>query len=262
MIRLTQGIYLVFNPVSGRLEMPAPVSGVLDQLPLRLWIALEGPVDADSGLLINVRDIKALFRQTLIEKKPHVKNALDIFSWARKIIEQNLAKYQLVKLQLEIIEKMTLSYHSENQDMIEITTKYTLAASHRLWNPHWSETQNRDAFGNCSNPHGHGHNYQVEITLRGKPDPTTGHVTDPAQMDETIRRELIEPFDHKNLNVDIPEFADQVPTVENMVKIFWDKLDGKFHPAELARIAVWETEKTYAEYFGPHAGPLRYSDSV
>jgi len=262
MVHLTHGIYLVFNPVSGQLEMLAPASGLLEQLPLRLWITLQGQTDPDSGLLINVRDIKAVFRQALIEKKTKIKNALEIFSWARQVIEQNLSEFQLVKLQLEIMDKMTVSWNKGSHKMIELTAKYTLAASHRLWNPAWSEKQNLDAYDKCSNPRGHGHNYRVEVTLRGKPDPATGHIMDPTQMDEIIRREVIEPFDHKNLNEDTPEFAELIPTVENIARVFWDRLDSKFHPAELIRVAVWETEKTCAEYFGPHVGPLRYSDSV
>ncbi len=262
MIRLTHGIYLVFNPLSGRLEMLAPVSGLLEQLPLRLWITLQGQTDPDSGLLINVRNIKAVFRNALIEQKTQVKNALEIFSWARQLIEKKLDDFQLVKLQLEIVDKMTESWNKENPEMIEITTQYTLAASHRLWNPAWNEQKNLDAYDKCSNSRGHGHNYRVEVTLRGKPDPATGHIMDPTQRDEIIHRELIEPFDHKNLNEDTPEFAALIPTVENIARVFWDRLDGKFHPAELARVAVWETDKTCAEYFGPHVGPLRYSDSV
>jgi len=262
MIRLTHGIYLVLNPLTGQLDMSAPVSGLWEQVPLRLWVTLEGPVNPDSGLLINVRDVKAVFQQALIEKKTKVKNTLDIFSWARQLVEKKLSDFRLVKLQLEIINKMTISVKYGNPEMIEVTTQYTLAASHRLWNPAWSEKQNLDAYDKCSNPRGHGHNYRVEVTLRGKPDPATGQIMDPILRDEMIRRELIEPFDHKNLNEDTPEFAALVPTVENIAKVFWDRLDGKFHPAELARIAVWETEKTCAEYFGPHVGPLRYSNSV
>ncbi len=77
-----------------------------------------------------------------------------------------------------------------------------------------------------------------------------------------VNKEVIERFDHKNLNEDTAEFAELIPTVENMAKVFWDILLGKFGEAELARVAVWETDKTYAEYFGPEVGPLRYSDSV
>ena len=69
-------------------------------------------------------------------------------------------------------------------------------------------------------------------------------------MDEISRRELIEPFDHRNLNEDIPEFSELIPTVENISQVLWDRLDGKFHPAELARITVWETDKTYCSYEG------------
>lgn len=262
MIHLTHGINLSLNPLSGRLERLAPVSGLLDRLPLRLWVTLEGETDPDSGLLMNVRDIKAVFVQAVTENPPKVKTAPEVFRWARHLIEHQLREFQPVMLRLDIKDTMTLSWNQGTPDMIELTTQYTLAASHRLWNPAWSEAQNLEAYGKCSNPRGHGHNYQVKVTLRGKPDPDTGQIMDPTQRDEIIRRELIEPFDHKHFNEDTPEFAELVPTVENIARVFWNRLDGKFHPAELARVAVWETETTYAEYFGPHVGPLRYSDSV
>lgn len=262
MVYLTHGIDLGLNPLSGQLEPLAPVSEQLDRLPLRLWVTLQGQADPDSGLLINVRDIKAVFVRALTGSHPKVKTVLEIFRWAQELIENNIHDFQLATLRLEMKDAITLRWNKGNPDMIELTTQYTLAASHRLWNPAWSEPQNLEAYGKCSNPRGHGHNYQVEVALRGKPDPETGQIIDPTERDQIIHRELIEPFDHKHFNDDTPEFAKLVPTVENIARVFWDRLDGKFHPAELARIAVWETEKTYAEYFGPHIGPLRYSDSV
>ena len=140
--------------------------------------------------------------------------------------------------------------------------KYELAASHRLWKADWDAKRNFEVYGKCSNRRGHGHNYLLEVTLRGKPDRRTGQVADMEEVDRVVRENVIERFDHKNLNEDTEEFADLIPTVENMAKVFWELLLGKFSRGELARVAVWETEKTYAEYFGQGAGPLRSSESV
>ena len=146
--------------------------------------------------------------------------------------------------------------------MIQITTKYELAASHRLHSADWSAEQNEVAFGKCSNPAGHGHNYLLEVTLRGHPDRASGEVTDLEEFRRLVQSEIIDRFDHKNLNEDCEEFAELMPTVENMAKVFWDRLIYRFVNVELYRVAVWETPTTYAEYFGPGAGPLRWSSRV
>ena len=134
--------------------------------------------------------------------------------------------------------------------MIQVTTKYELAASHRLWNSKWDIDKNLKVFGKCSNPAGHGHNYLLELTLSGQPDAETGQIVDIEEVDDVVREHIIEPFDHKNLNEDTEEFAEVIPTVENIAKVFWDKLLGKFSNAILSRVKIWETPKTYAEYFG------------
>jgi len=150
----------------------------------------------------------------------------------------------------------------ERQEMIQVSRKYKIASSHRLYNPDWDEIRNTEVYGKCSNLKGHGHNYLLEVTLRGKPDRKTGELTNLDQVDKVVREQIIDRFDHKNLNEDTSEFKELIPTVENMVKVFWELMTGRFGKAELVRVAVWETEKTYAEYFGPIAGELRYSDSV
>lgn len=145
--------------------------------------------------------------------------------------------------------------------MIEITTKYELAAAHRLWNPNWPAERNFEVFGPCANPGGHGHNYTLEVTLRQPTGPEGAPLADPDAAGRLIRAEILERFDHQNLS-QLEEFRALVPTVENMAKVFWDRLAGRFGPAQLARIRVWETPRTYADYFGPGAGPLRFSETV
>lgn len=261
-IRLTRRIDLAYEPASGRLGRPDVGAPPLERRPLRLWITLAGPIDAATGLLVNVSDIQAAFARGL-DAQPHVgPHPAAIASWARSVVRNDLRPHRLVQAILDLTERLVIRYRYGEKDMVELTCRFTLAASHRLWNPDWNEAQNRGAYGKCSNPRGHGHNYILEVTIRGKPDPETGLVIDPARLEAVVDREILERYDHKHLNEDTPEFARLVPTVENMVQVFWQRLAGRFAPAQLARVAVWETEKTFAEYCGPEAGPLRYSDSV
>lgn len=100
--------------------------------------------------------------------------------------------------------------------MFRVTRRYQFAASHRLHSTALSPEENRQLYGKCNNPHGHGHNYVVEVTLRGPLDGATGRAVDIAVLDELVRREIVQPFDHHNLNREIPAFAEVVPTSENL----------------------------------------------
>ena len=132
--------------------------------------------------------------------------------------------------------------------MITMTQSFEFAAEHRLYVPELSEEQNRKAFGKCANPNGHGHNYVVEVTLAGEPDPVTGTLADLPEFEVTVKRRVIDLFDHKHLNADCPEFAQLNPTVENITRVIWEKLAGGFARGRLHAVRVWETPKTYAEY--------------
>ena len=131
--------------------------------------------------------------------------------------------------------------------MVSVTESFEFAASHRLYCPSMSEEENRALFGKCANPNGHGHNYVVEVTVRGTPDPTTGRIVDIQEMESIVKEQVVDRFDHKHLNLDCPEFADLNPSVENITTVIWELLDGQLEPARLSKIRVWETPKTYAE---------------
>lgn len=100
--------------------------------------------------------------------------------------------------------------------MIRVTRLYRFAASHRLHNGALSEEQNRVLYGKCNNPYGHGHNYVLEVQVRGPIDPSTGRGVAPAALDQLVRSEVLEPFDHRNLNTEVAAFAEVVPTTENI----------------------------------------------
>jgi 6-pyruvoyltetrahydropterin/6-carboxytetrahydropterin synthase len=102
--------------------------------------------------------------------------------------------------------------------MFRVTRRYQFAASHRLHAPQLSEDQNRELYGKCNHPYGHGHNYVVEVSARGPLDAATGRAVDPAVLDELVRRQVLARFDHRNLNAEVAAFGERVPTSENLAR--------------------------------------------
>ena len=133
-----------------------------------------------------------------------------------------------------------------------ITRKADFSASHACYNPALSEEQNRGLYGESASSHGHGHNYIIEVTIQGEPDPVTGMVVDLKLLKDVIQREVIEPMDHRHLNHEVPPFDRVIPTAENLVKEIWARLDGhlKFENARLFSIRLYETEDLYVDYEG------------
>ncbi|HET6206291.1 MAG TPA: 6-carboxytetrahydropterin synthase [Terracidiphilus sp.] len=127
--------------------------------------------------------------------------------------------------------------------------RYMLSASHRLHSDTLTEEENRAAYGKCNNPHGHGHNYVIEVLAAGAVDPETGMVVDLVAMDEAVRTRVLNRFDHVNLNLD-PMFAEVVPTTENLCKAVYKLLEGSMQPARLSQVRVEETENNFFEYRG------------
>lgn len=123
-------------------------------------------------------------------------------------------------------------------------------AAHRLYRPDWSDEKNQEVFGKCNNPNFHGHNYTLEVWVDGDIDPETGYVIDLKLVKDLVKREIEERFDHRNLNLDCPEFKDLIPTAENIAVVCYDiirdKIDSKFKLS----IRLWETENNIVEYNG------------
>lgn len=125
--------------------------------------------------------------------------------------------------------------------------RYRLSASHRLHTDAFTEDQNHAVYGKCNNPHGHGHNYVVEVTVGGPVNEETGMVCDLVDLDACVRKEVVERFDHTNLNLD-PLFQDQVPTTENLCFEVYQLLTAALKKVELVRVGVEETSKNSFEY--------------
>jgi 6-pyruvoyltetrahydropterin/6-carboxytetrahydropterin synthase len=134
--------------------------------------------------------------------------------------------------------------------LVYITKQVKFSAGHRLYNPEFSDEENDRIYDKCNNPRGHGHNYTLEVTLCGKPDPIIGYLYDLKKLKEIINREIVDKVDHKNLNEDVDFLKGVIPTVENLAIKFWELLERKFGDAKLYRIKLYETDTSFVEYYG------------
>ena len=134
--------------------------------------------------------------------------------------------------------------------MLYLTKRMTFSASHRLYNPEFSFEKNEELFDKCNNPNGHGHNYVLQVTVKGKPDIDTGYVMDLKKLKKIMNEEIIKKVDHKNLNFDVDFIHGIIPTVEHLAVKFWEVLDNKMEGAELYHIRIYETESSWVDYYG------------
>lgn len=133
---------------------------------------------------------------------------------------------------------------------VTICRKEHFNAAHRLHNPTWSDEKNAAVFGLCNNPNYHGHNYQLIVKLTGRVDKETGYVFDMKRLSTLVQQEVIERFDHKNLNLDTTEFQELNPTAENIAIVIWERLREKISSEYELAVTLYETERNFVEYNG------------
>jgi 6-pyruvoyltetrahydropterin/6-carboxytetrahydropterin synthase len=133
---------------------------------------------------------------------------------------------------------------------VTVCRKEHFNAAHRLHNPAWSDEQNQRVFGKCNNPHYHGHNYELIVRLTGETDPETGYVYDMKRLSDLIKREILDTFDHRNLNLDTEEFRQLNPTAENIAVVIWNRLREHLDPQLSLSVTLYETERNFVEYHG------------
>ena len=133
---------------------------------------------------------------------------------------------------------------------ITVHRKAHFNAAHRLFRKDWDDDRNFEVFGKCSNPNFHGHNYELIVSVTGEPNPETGFVMDLKILKELIYREVEEAFDHKNLNIEVPEFKDLIPTAENIAVVIWNKLRTKIQEDHDLEITLYETPRNFVTYKG------------
>jgi len=132
---------------------------------------------------------------------------------------------------------------------VTVTRRVHFNAAHRLSCNDLSDEENERIFGPCSNPNYHGHNYELDVSVEGEIDPVTGYVADLSDVKRVVEQLVVSHLDHKNLNLDVPEFRDLNPTTENIVVVIWSLLEGRL-PGQLSKLVLWETPRNYVEYRG------------
>ncbi|GJM23847.1 MAG: hypothetical protein DHS20C16_02620 [Phycisphaerae bacterium] len=226
---------------------------------LVLRATVRGAVDQRTGYLCNivtldraVRDEAIPRMHTLFRQDPAGRCANETL--LQKIIsplESVMPKrVELIRLELRVTPFLAYTWRKEASKMLQITQSFEFAAAHRLHCAELSDEENRQIFGKCTNPNGHGHNYVVEVTVGGEPDAKSGMLLEVGRLEQIVKERVIDAFDHKHLNLDCAEFADLNPSVENITRVIWDRLHGAFGAAGLNNVRVYETPKTYAEYSG------------
>jgi 6-pyruvoyltetrahydropterin/6-carboxytetrahydropterin synthase len=133
--------------------------------------------------------------------------------------------------------------------LVKVTRRVHFCAAHRLHNPELSDEENRRVFGLCNNPNWHGHNYELDVTVEGEIDPTTGYVADLKELRDVAESVIVD-LDHRNLNLDVPWLEGVIPSTENLVVKLWERLAPRVPAGRLVRLVLWETPRNYVEYSG------------
>jgi 6-pyruvoyltetrahydropterin/6-carboxytetrahydropterin synthase len=220
-----------------------------------IQVTLAGELDPRSQYLRNIKDIDAAVRRRAV---PAVAAAIRDGSFGGggriaaslfDLLQSAWPPAKLEALRLSLSPFLAYTVLASEHPMVRLSQKFEFSASHRLHSPHLSEEENCATFGKCSNPHGHGHNYEVQVTLAGEPD-ENGLLINVPKFERIVTATVIDRFDHKNLNLEVPEFRRHIPTVENIAMAIYRLLKPKLADAgaELASVTVWETPKTWCEY--------------
>jgi 6-pyruvoyltetrahydropterin/6-carboxytetrahydropterin synthase len=210
-------------------------------------VTLEGQLDPRSSYLLNIKQIDSIVRQRIVAGGHWRGGAVEMFEMLRDVWSSGP---KLHSLTLWLSPYLSLTQLASEFGMYtRLSQKFEFSASHRLHNPALSEAENRETYGKCNNPTGHGHNYEVQVTLRGTPN-KSGLLVDVPAFERIVNDVVIEKFDHKHLNTDVPEFAELIPSVENIAMVIHGLLRNRFDEsgATLASVTVWETSKTWCEY--------------
>lgn len=228
-----------------------------------LEVSVDGLIEPTTGMVVNIKRIDDLLRSAIVLQfdGKSINDQIEHFHHRPSTIE-NLSLYiarclaapgllpefvRLTALRLEETPTFCVELDLQSDPIAMMLTRcYEFAASHRLHNPLLSDAENLDLFGKCNNPAGHGHNYILEVAVSGDPDPKTGMILNLEDLDRLVNELVVDRYDHKNLSVDLPEFAARVPTSEIVVLEIFDRLKDRV-PAKLERIRLHETARNIFE---------------
>lgn len=230
-----------------------------------LRVSLGGKVDLRTGMVMNIKELDHVLKEVSGEFDHHFIN-LDHPAFLNQVpTTENLASYMFARIaaklrqlglyrltRVRLYEEPTLWADvslAEGKTMTTLTKTFGFSAAHRLHSRELSDEANRAIFGKCNNLHGHGHNYELEVTIRGEIDPQTGMIMDLGKLMQLVQEKIIDRFDHKHLNEDTAEFSTLNPTGENIVRVIWSLLQPELG-SYLLRVGLWETPKNFFEYYG------------
>ncbi|MBA2875225.1 6-carboxytetrahydropterin synthase [Thermaerobacillus caldiproteolyticus] len=229
----------------------------------QLEVTVKGNVNPLSGIVLNITEIDRVIKKFVENEldgkflnrehfyfQKHIPTTEVIATYIWNSLEPRFNGCKLHKIRLQ--ENDDIYSVKEEGELVQLTRKYHFSSAHRLHSHQLTEEENQKLFGKCNNLYGHGHNYYLEVTVIGEPDPITGMVVNLMELDEIVDREVIKKFDHKHLNLDTEEFKEINPTSENIAIVIWELLSP--HISNLYKIGLWETQRNYFEYFGPHKG--------
>lgn len=224
-----------------------------------LEVTVGGAVDPATGMVINIKRIDDVLKAEIV--KPFDQRSLNdevahfetrasslenVISYIAEVLSAKLPpEAHLTHLKLEEMPTLWAELDLETARMT-LTRTYEFAASHRLNAPALSHERNLELYGKCNNPAGHGHNYVLEVTVEGRPDPATGFMCDLVALDSAVNKAVVDRYDHRNLDVDIPEFQGRITTSEIVAQEIFDRL-VEVVPARLHRVRLFETARNVFE---------------
>ncbi|MCE5340288.1 MAG: 6-carboxytetrahydropterin synthase [Planctomycetaceae bacterium] len=223
-----------------------------------LYVELKSNVNKDTGFVVNVAEIDKIVRgktiglfNDFVADKCHSRESGNPIQFAKLLtkvwrkIENDFLPAEINSLSLELMPARKITVKERTGDMLYFSEKFEFAASHTLWNTKFSEDENFKLFGKCANKCGHGHNYIVEITIKKQ---SAGKQIIAGDYERIVDENFISVVDHKNLNADVEYFKKANPTVENIAEFAYKSLEGKFKPAKLDCVTVWENDRTFCCY--------------
>lgn len=225
-----------------------------------LDVTVEGVIEPTTAMVVNIKDVDDCLQRHIVARfeGKSINDEVEGFRDRASCIENLLLYFadllrqpgvlptQVELIHLRLQETATLSGAWHQDGTMNLTRSYEFAASHRLHVPSLSEEENVRLFGKCNNAAGHGHNYRVEVTVKGEPDPQTGMIIDLMALDQIVDAEIVDRYDHKNLNCDLPEFEGRVTTTEALVTEIFKRLKAKL-PVNLHSVRLWETDRSSFE---------------
>jgi 6-pyruvoyltetrahydropterin/6-carboxytetrahydropterin synthase len=223
-----------------------------------LAVTLAGELDPATGYLRNIKEIDDAVRRRIIPairadvlglSAPRPPTPFEQPVVALGLLQSVLPQTLVDTVRLSLSPFLSISSLASEYPKVRLSQKFEFSASHRLHSAQLSDEDNRKCFGKCNNPNGHGHNYEVQVTLAGQPD-EKGALIDVPSFERVVAETVIDRFDHKNLNVEVSEFREVMPSVENIAMVIFRMLKPRFadQRARLASVTVWETPKTWCEY--------------